>query len=376
MLDVDNAVPFLLAHGLIQRDWILSGDLTIKSAARRNRNLRVEGPGGAGCFIKQPDSLVSAGRQTLASEAAFYEFCQEEAAALSVARLIPRLVFREPDRSLHVLELIPGAIPLSRYASDRLPDAFPVEPSRALGQGLGTLHRCFRMPGLASDPRLAPMNRLPPPVFRSHRVSPAMLADLSPAGVLVFRMIREQADLLESIARLAEKWQTETVIHGDLKSDNVLVGPQQSPDSEHRAIWLVDWEFVQKGDPAWDLAGLLHDFLLLWTSSMPLEPDLPAEEMINQARCPLDLLRPAIRAFWSGYLLTAALGHHSADSLLNRAVEFSAVRLVLAAHELSYEQDELSVQVVLLIQLAANLVADPEPACTQLYGIFRESGPR
>jgi hypothetical protein len=377
MLDVDNAVPFLLEQGLIQRDWILSGDLTIRSAARRNRNLRVEGPGGAGCFIKQPDSLLSAGRKTLAGEAAFYEFCQQETAAGDVARLLPRLVFRQPDQLLYVLELIPAAIPLSRLAQERLPDALPIEPCCSLGRALGTLHRCFRTPGLASDPKLASLKRLPPPVFRSHRITPAMLADLSPAGARVFRMIREQADLSNSMARLGERWQCETVIHGDCKFDNVLVGPEaEGPAPEPRALWLVDWEFVQQGDPAWDLAGVLHDFLLLWTASMPLEPNLAPEEMIEKAHCPLGLLRPPIRAFWTGYLETAGLQRHAADSLLLKAVEFSAVRLVLAAHELSYEQDELAVQVVLLVQLAANILAAPEPACTLLYGIFGESGPR
>ena len=71
MLDVDNAVPYLIEHGLIQLDWILSGELTIRSAARRNRNLRVEGPGGAGCFVKQPDSLVSPGGKTLRERGRF-----------------------------------------------------------------------------------------------------------------------------------------------------------------------------------------------------------------------------------------------------------------------------------------------------------------
>ncbi len=55
MLDVDDAIPFLLEHGLVQRDWIVKGDLILRSAARRNRNLRIEGPGGAGYLIKQPD---------------------------------------------------------------------------------------------------------------------------------------------------------------------------------------------------------------------------------------------------------------------------------------------------------------------------------
>ena len=225
----------------------------------------------------------------------------------------------------------------------------------------------------AAGTRRRPQAGLAEPVaasgLPSHTVAPAMLADLSPAGLRVYRIIQEHSDLLDSMIRLGRQWRAETLIHGDLKFDNVLVVPD-APDSARDGCTtrLVDWEFVQIGDPAWDLASVLHDFLLLWTSSMPLQPDLSVEQMIDQARRPLEFLRPAIRAFWEGYLLTAGLHHDEADSLLLSAVTFSAVRLVLAAHELSYELDELPVQVVLLVQLAANLLADPESACTSSTG--------
>ena len=45
----------------------------------------------------------------------------------------------------------------------------------------------------------------------------------------------------------------------------------------------------------------------------------------------------------------------------------------MAAHELSLEQEELPAQAVLLLQLGANLLADPESGQVQIYGIPRES---
>ena len=97
---------------------------------------------------------------------------------------------------------------------------------------------------------------------------------------------------------------------------------------------------------------------------MPLQPDLSTEAMIDQARYPLIVLRPAIRALWQGYRAAAGLGspgnEPEADALLRRAVAFSAARLIMAAHELSLEQEELPAQAVLLLQLGVNILADPE----------------
>ena len=53
------------------------------------------------------------------------------------------------------------------------------------------------------------------------------------------------------------------------------------------------------GDPAWDLAGALQDFLVFWVSSMSLSDELTADEMVAKARIPLTALRSAARALWS-----------------------------------------------------------------------------
>ena len=46
MLDVDTAiVAYLLDKKLIEPDDVIGGDLKVTSAARRNRNLRVEAQG-------------------------------------------------------------------------------------------------------------------------------------------------------------------------------------------------------------------------------------------------------------------------------------------------------------------------------------------
>jgi aminoglycoside phosphotransferase (APT) family kinase protein len=223
------------------------------------------------------------------------------------------------------------------------------------------------------------MPRPVPSVFRVSRPSPTLVANLSLASARVIRILQAQEGLDKALDNLTQQWVHETVIHGDIRSDNVLVvSSLDAADPDGVVVRIVDWEFVHIGDPAWDLAGALQDDLVFWTSTMPLQPDLTAQSMVEQANYPLEAIRPAIRAIWEGYLATAGLdpGANARDaSLLRRAVAFSAVRLIQTAYELSVERDELPVQAVLLLQIASNLLADPDRGQTHLYGIPCQAGP-
>ena len=134
-------------------------------------------------------------------------------------------------------------------------------------------------------------------------------------------------------------------------------------------LWIVNWELVAIGDPAWDLAGALQDFLSVWVASMPLSDELTAEQMIAQASVPLGTVRDAVRALWSGYRAGAGLDPVQAEGLLTRAVGFSAARLIQSAFELLVGAERLAGAAVLLLQIAANLLAEPERGRVQLYGI-------
>jgi Ser/Thr protein kinase RdoA (MazF antagonist) len=377
MLNVDNAIPYLLEHRLIDPQWIIDGEVTIQSAARRNRNLRFEGAGGAGYLIKQAGLLEQGRQPTLENEAAFLEFCRDEPALARVARHLPAIAFRDRDHSLHGLRLLAGTKTLLAWHHDHDPGAFPTAPSRAVGQALGTIHAVFRLPEQRENARLAWLPARLPGALQDYRPSPATLATLSPAGARVLRILQEHPEIGSQLGRLRSEWRPETVIHGDIKSDNILLRPgRDDTDSKSVEVWIVDWEFVQLGDPAWDVAGALHDYLVLWTSAMPLSPALTPEEMVGQARYPLEVLWGAIHAFWEGYRRAADVSPAEAPCLMRRSVLFSAARLIQAAYELSAQEEQIPAQAVILMQLSANILAGPELGQALLYGIHGVAKPR
>jgi Ser/Thr protein kinase RdoA (MazF antagonist) len=374
MLDVDSATAYLLGNGLIDCGAIVDGDLTIVSAARRNRNLRVEGPAGTGYLIKQADDPASGGHETLRREAGFYAFCQQEPAAAAAARVLPRLVQYDPDPPLLILELVRGGKPLWEPLSPTAEPPFLAAPARALGGALAAVHDAFRRPELTRDARLSWLPRRLPWVMQAHKPDLQWLTALSPASFQALKILQTQPRFGERLGGLCHLWQADTVIHNDLKSDNLLiVPPDRGGEPSHAHVRLVDWEMVQFGDSAWDVAGVLQDLVLLWINSMPLADDIDLEEMAARARHPWSAIQAALRAFWRGYEQGAGLASPEAERLLPRAVSFSAARLIQTAYELAHPLSRLPAQSVLLLQVGANLLEDPDEAQVQFYGIPQSS---
>lgn len=370
MLNIDNAVPYLLERGLVTARSILEGDLAIVSVTRRNRNLRVERSDGPGYLVKQPDDPSQGERHTLWREAGFFDLCQREPALSEIREIVPRLLYFDPQGPLLAFELLEKPANLWEHYSAWQAPQFPVGTARAVGTALGTVHRVLRPLAAAEDPQLRFLPRGTPWVLRVHKPGPEFLATLSQANYQTLRILQTQAGVSESLDRVGRLWKAEAVIHGDIKSDNVLVLPPL--DGEAPRVRLVDWELVQVGDPAWDVAGALQDFILFWVFSMPLAPGVPPEEMAGAARYPLATLQPALRAFWRGYRTAAGLGVEEGNAVLGRAVPFSAARLIQSAYELAHDAAVLPALSVFLLQISANLLSDPETGQVQLYGLLQE----
>lgn len=204
-----------------------------------------------------------------------------------------------------------------------------------------------------------------------HRPCTSQLANLSAANLELIRTLQMQDGLAERLELLCKRWQNECLIHGDLRFDNVLIRPRTECNAGEAII--VDWEMVQHGDPAWDLAGALQDYIGCWVSSMPLSLEISMEERAAQARFPLNHAQAEICSMCECY--SAALNSKAThvEDLIDRAVEFSGARMIQTAYELSYRSPELSPISVVLLQISANLLAEPEAARRLLYGIPRLS---
>jgi hypothetical protein len=371
-LTVDTVTPYLIEHNLVGLDAIVEGDLEIIDVGRRNQSLKIVRRRGPSYVIKQPGEGELATGTTIRCEAWFYTHCHSDPSAAALRDRLPALHGWDEDRGLLVLELVDGRPLWVHYASTPDPE-FSSDAAAPLGDALGTLHRIFRQSG--SRPSwMAELTTAPPWILFAHRPTPDMYARLSPAHVQVLKMLQKNGPVAAGLDRLRREWLAETVIHNDMKGDNVLAS---ATAEDGIRVSIIDWELIQIGDPAWDVGAVFRDFLNYWLLSVPLSGDLSPEEMLEGAQLPLAKLHPAVRAFWQAYRAAAQLDGEADDIFLLRSLRFAAARMAQGAYELSSNMAEPSNLAVAMLQLAANLLADPRDGSLHLFGIpvpWRRSG--
>ena len=193
-----------------------------------------------------------------------------------------------------------------------------------------------------------------------------MFARLSPANLQVLRLIQRDRTLVTALDSLRREWSADTIIHNDLKGDNVIV---TLTTDDSACVHIVDWELIQFGDAAWDVGSVLRDFLDYWLLSVPLSGDLTPEEMLQGAKIPLANLHPATRKFWHAYHVAAQLDASALGPFLLRSLRFAAVRMAQGAYELSLSTQHPTNYAYGMLQLAVNILAEPREASLHLFGV-------
>ena len=291
MLSLDDAVPYLLARQLIDPACIIDGSLTIQSAASRNGNLKIEGPQGAGLLIKQPVDPTRARPRDAQLRSGVLSVLPGRAGCGRDGRRSHRIwSIHDVDRCLIGLRLLSEAVTLSSF----------------LGRGTGATIRRSKWPARSVWPWAPFIGRsaartwrtarawpgflvAAPWVMTIHRPTPQFLASQSPANSELIRMLQTQNGCALDLIRLHADWRVETVIHGDIRPDNVLV--RKARGELPWEVRIIDWEMVQLGEPAWDLAGACKAFARSWVDSMPMTADLSIDERMAQASFPLDIVQ-------------------------------------------------------------------------------------
>jgi hypothetical protein len=354
-LTAANLVHFLTDRGLLETKEIVAGQVAVLDASRRNRNFKVLRNGAAGLFVKQMRDAQTDAMLTLKREAACYEVARDDAA---LSRLMPRLIRYDESRHVIVLELLPDAESLLERHSRH---GFSIDIGRMLGEALGVYHT--RAGALLENEKLKQLLMRHKPVILSlGQGGHAALARFTRIGPALSALIQQHNRFETLLDALGSEWRFDSLIHGDMKWDNVLV----FPGAAGLDFRIVDWEMVDFGDAAWDVGAVLQSFLTVWIMSMPITSGLPPEAYVGMAAQPLETMRPVLKAFWDAYAATRDFTQAQRKSELERCMRFGAARLVVSAIEQRAYVSQVDPAAAALLQVSLNVLEDPARAVKEL----------
>jgi len=362
LLDATNVVHYLFGRGLITRESVVNGDLVVVDASRRNRNFKIQRTHAPSLFVKQirverPEAIA-----TLRCEAWCYRLVQSDPVFSALAPLVPDFWHYDARSHVLVVEWVTRSENL-RLHLQRL-GRISSEVAEQLGTAIGQYHAGVAVPS-STAPQTDIFPRRTPWILSFHTHQHLSGPDTSGAVIQLHSILQQYPEFARRIDELRSAWQTNCLIHGDLKWDNCLVYPRDAQESQLR-FKIVDWELADIGDACWDLGAILQAFLSSWIFSMPDTGLVPATLLVERAQYQLDDMQPVIAAFWLGYTAGRQIDDLSARALLERSMRYGAARMVQTAFELSVHRQQLTSSAVRLLQLSNNILASPLDAVEHL----------
>jgi len=357
VLDIADVMPYLLERDLISPGAVVDGGLRIVDMSRRNRVFVVTADGGPGFVVKQPGDADNDG---VRHEALVLE--RLRAVDPRLAARLPMPISYEPAGGVLVLEAAPDAQDLrERHARGR----FSRGVAAQIGRTLALLHAT--PPAVLGDqggPWDAGWS------LRLHRPSLQAAQHMTSGACELVSTIQRSEELCAALDELHASGHDGTLIHGDIRWENVLSARAPSASSPRRSrVLLVDWEAAGRGDPSLDLGAFFGEYLHTWMRSVPIvDPKEPGRLLAHAGR-PLAHMRPAMSAFWQSY------AHHSPSTgqqlgrLLRRTVSCAAVRVLMCAYEESMSHSEPRGSARFALQLSLNILRRPDEAIAHLLGL-------
>jgi len=287
----------------------------------------------------------------------------------------------EFDRGHDVLitELLSGLQSLNHYNYINYQnDDFLEKPANQLGELLATCHTFFQ-----GNERLTNASFLPkklPFISTMSHPGPEIFSYYSKANMELLKIIQHNTVLSEFFSTFGYKWSRDTLIHGDIKSDNIFVtkyviSPDMDSENSDKQVQIkvVDWEMADVGDPAWDIGSVFQDYLRFWLFSLPITGSETPEQLVMSAPYPLQNAQGAIRSFWRTYKKNANLSEERSHELLRKSAGYCAARLIQTAYESSQDSSELSNIAIYLLQVATNMLSNIDDSLMSLLGISSQA---
>ena len=385
LLNSNNIHSYLLDTNLLSKEKS-SATPTIEAKPGKNFSIRFR-LGRYDYLIKQEShDLEGQTAGELWKENHFFELLKIGPALQSLQSQLIRPIHFDQENAIIVFPYIEDAKDLSSAFHAQVceqPVTFPEEIAIQLGQFFSTLHRStFRRSDCESF--CANASELQASLLgcsvRSHSLKPDFLRGLGsitpeqfcviPTDALkFFRFYQRYPEIGNTIKQLNEVFEPVCVVHNDPRFANFLLTIRENRTVVHP----IDWEKWAWGDPLYDLARIVANYLKLWLTSLPVSAELDITTILSRASVPLSAVQPSIAALVHTYL------SHFPEILLHRSmfisqiVQFTGLALIKQVQLYIAQKHSFGNVDMAMAQVAKVLLCQPTAAVETVFGCTQEA---
>lgn len=199
-----------------------------------------------------------------------------------------------------------------------------------------------------------PRHKLEVPLV--NKITPEFLAHNENSLIELIEILQNQ-DEFASLHKFQASQNPRCLIHGDIKFDNILI--KKFKDNPSRKMIFIDWELCGLGDPEYDVATIIANFLLFWINSVKLQNSKELIDWQSHAMVSFTHLKEIISTFWSSYFYRQ--NRCTSDLIVDkmRSIEYVGVVLIQYVYSKILAGCRLSSNDVLCLIMTKSFLAKP-----------------
>lgn len=348
-----NIAHYLLDQGFITKSDIFENNLIISPVESRNNSFMIKREGKKSYFLKQVKMKDRERTSTLKTEADCYWLAENHHSFQDLAAFIPTYVNYDYINHILVTECLTDTQNLSEFYYRE--KELPLTIAEQQAYTLAACHRETETHKIEEKVlRLFPQHK--PSVFSLNAQNLEYWQEKDKASEQMVNLIKGNKNFLSLLEEAGQDWQANTLIHGDVKHSNFLLRRA----SNKPEVFLIDWEIAAFGDPAWDIAGVLQNYLLYWIDGETRKGEKSFTHFT------LENLIPSIACFKRTYCKQTQMSRPDAEKFFAKALRYTGVKLVQTCRESLRDRPAISDAEAMMLQLSLNILSDPQGSAEQL----------
>ena len=348
-----NITYYLLNKGFLNPDAFITGDYTLTQTMSRNSIFKVQHQNSTGLFVKQLLTQDQTNSYLMQKDATSHYLIHHSTIYEKISGHIPKYFGYDPTHNILITEYFKETKSVHELVFEK--KEFSEVHAKQMASILASFH--FDITKEVKDnTSLQFFNAQIPWILNLGNLHNSNSEKIENSVLLE---IHKHPELVKKIDKVASKWETYSLIHGDIKWLNFIVLPHEEE------LKLVDWEIADLGDPLWDVAGVFQSYLTSWVLSFDNQNVQQHQKVKDTDFITLENILPVIKIFWDEYAKLQKFTPEDYKMKLTTTLSYMAVRMIQTAFENNMSQPKIYPNSVRIIQFCDHILNDTEALARQ-----------